>query len=63
MNQLILTAVAVVFSLTLFGCNTLSGVGKDIQSVGNAISGGSDHIRESVKNNPPGSKMESKSEE
>jgi predicted small secreted protein len=60
MKKVMLSVVAVLFSLTLAGCNTISGIGKDLQSVGDMIIGGSDHVREAVKNNPPGSKMETK---
>jgi len=62
MNKLILSMAVMLCGLTLFGCGTISGIGKDIKSVGGVISSGSDHIKESVKNNPPGSKMGTSSE-
>ncbi len=36
-SKIMLTAL-VVFGFVLQGCNTVSGVGKDIQRAGNAIS-------------------------
>lgn len=62
MNKMILSMAAVICSLTLYGCGTIRGIGEDIKSIGGVISSGSDHIKESIKNNPPGSKMGSDSE-
>ena len=62
MNKIILSITVVACGLTLYGCGTISGIGNDIKSVGDIIANSSDHVRESVKNNPPGSKMESESE-
>jgi len=42
------------------GCGTIKGMGEDITSLGGIISKGSDHYKDAVGKNPPGSKMESK---
>ena len=47
-------------AVSALGCHTIKGVGDDVSTVGGWISGGSDHVKESIKNNPPGSKMEGK---
>ena len=52
-----ITFLTCIFLVSLFGSNTVKGVGKDIQGVGNAITGSAEHVEESIKNNPPGSKM------
>jgi len=61
MNKIILRITVIIYSLTLYGCGTIKGIGNDITFIGEAISNSSDHVRESVANNPPGSKMGSKS--
>ena len=34
-----MTAIALLFALTLVGCNTVRGVGQDIQKAGESIEG------------------------
>ena len=62
MNKTILNGTMALSILTLTGCGTISGLGQDFQSAGDIIIGGSDHYRQAVKDNPPGSKMEAKAE-
>jgi len=63
MKKMILGITAIMFVGTLCGCGTIRGIGEDIGSVGGVISSGSDHVKESVKNNPPGSKMGTKEDQ
>ena len=62
MKKLALSIAVLVCGTTLYGCGTISGIGKGLQSVGDVILKGSDHVKESIKNNPPGSKMDTKAE-
>ncbi len=58
MNRIILGIVALTMVASFYGCSTISGLGDDLQTVGGWITKGSEHVEESVKNNPPGSGME-----
>jgi predicted small secreted protein len=40
--------LAVAVAVGLAGCNTVSGVGKDIAGIGNFIAGGADETQEAV---------------
>ncbi|MCA9399167.1 MAG: entericidin [Candidatus Omnitrophica bacterium] len=44
-----------LFVISLYGCNTIKGVGKDLSAVGGWITDGAGHVEESIKNNPPNS--------
>jgi predicted small secreted protein len=58
MNKLILSAVTLMMVVSFYGCSTIKGLGDDIKTVGGWVSNGSEHVEESIKNNPPGSGME-----
>jgi predicted small secreted protein len=58
MNKLILSAVTLMVVVSFYGCGTIKGIGNDVGTVGGWISNGSEHVEESIKNNPPGSGME-----
>ncbi|MCA9405852.1 MAG: entericidin [Candidatus Omnitrophica bacterium] len=47
--------LGVLFVISLYGCNTIKGVGKDLSAVGGWITDGAGHVEESIKNNPPNS--------
>ncbi|MCK5014941.1 MAG: hypothetical protein KAS66_14105 [Candidatus Omnitrophica bacterium] len=57
MKKVILNVLVFAFVVSLAGCSTIKGIGDDIQAVGGWISNGSEHVEESIKNNPPGSGM------
>ena len=57
MSKILLNIIVVIACLSLYGCGTLKGIGEDITSLGGFISDGSDHYKEAVGDNPPGSKM------
>ena len=58
MKKGILSVLVFAFVVSLAGCNTIRGIGDDVTAVGGWITRGSEHVEESVKNNPPGSGME-----
>ncbi len=58
MNKAILTIVVLAAIVSLYGCNTMKGIGNDLTAVGGWITSGSEHVEESVGKNPPGSGME-----
>ena len=58
MNKIIFKFVILTAIVSFYGCNTMKGIGNDVQAVGGWITGGSEHVEESIKNNPPGSGME-----
>ena len=58
MKKTVLGIMTLAFAASLFGCNTIRGVGDDLQAVGGWVTKGSTHVEESIGNNPPGSKME-----
>jgi predicted small secreted protein len=45
----ILILAAAAATLAVAGCNTISGVGKDVQAAGNAVSKTADEAKEGVK--------------
>jgi len=45
-----LTCVALLLALLAFGCNTLRGVGKDIESAGRGIQNASDKVSDEISN-------------
>lgn len=45
---LILAAAAATFALA--GCNTIAGLGKDVQAAGSAVTKSADEAKEGVKN-------------
>ena len=58
MNRKILSLIGVLLLASFYGCNTMQGLGEDLTAVGGWITRGSEHVEESIGNNPPGSKME-----
>lgn len=62
MNKIVIMLHVLVCVVFISGCGTIQGIGEDITSLGGFISDGSDHYKEAVEANPPGSKMETKSE-
>ena len=58
MNKIVLSVIALAAIVSFYGCSTIKGLGDDIKTVGGWISNGSQHVEESIKNNPPGSGME-----
>ncbi|MCK5082969.1 MAG: hypothetical protein KAR31_08705 [Candidatus Omnitrophica bacterium] len=58
MNKLILSVVMLAAMVSFYGCNTIKGLGNDVTTIGGWITNGSEHVEESIKNNPPGSGME-----
>ena len=58
MKKIILIAMTLAFAVSLYGCNTMKGIGNDLTAVGGWITSGSEHVEESVGTNPPGSGME-----
>ena len=58
MNKIMLSVIMLVAIASLYGCNTIKGLGNDVGAVGGWISNGSDHVSESIKKNPPGSGVE-----
>jgi len=62
MSKLVLSSAVVICVMVFTGCGTIRGIGEDITSLGGAFSKGSDHYKEAIGNNPPGSKMGSKTE-
>jgi predicted small secreted protein len=40
---------ALMSTFLLSGCNTIQGIGKDVQSAGKGIERGADTVRESIK--------------
>lgn len=42
--------VAMAFALIATGCNTFKGMGKDIESAGEAIQKGADKTKEAISN-------------
>jgi len=57
MKKVILMLSVLGCVVIISGCSTFKGIGEDITSLGGFISGGSDHYKEAVKANPPGSRM------
>ncbi len=57
MKKAILGLFACAFLISLAGCSTVKGLGEDVSTVGGWITKGSEHVEESVQNNPQGSKM------
>ncbi|MCK5180135.1 MAG: entericidin EcnA/B family protein [Candidatus Omnitrophica bacterium] len=57
MNKLILGVVMLAAVVLLSGCNMIRGIGNDVTTIGGWITSGSEHVEESIKNNPPGSGM------
>ncbi len=57
-KRIILSIVVTVFVGSFYGCGTIKGLGEDVGAIGGWMSGSSDHVKESVKQNPPGSGME-----
>jgi len=55
MKKITLGFVAVALTGSLYGCNTMKGLGEDIKAVGGWISSGSEHVEDSIKKNPDGS--------
>ena len=58
MKKVFLSMILALLGFTLLGCGTISGIGKDMESLGDVFIKGSDHYKEAVKENPPGSKMQ-----
>lgn len=58
MKRMVLSVVALTMIVSLYGCNTMKGVGNDLSAVGGWITRGSEHVEENVGKNPPGSGME-----
>lgn len=50
MNRTMLLAGSVLALMTVTGCNTIAGIGKDLQVAGSAISETSDEVRDAVTN-------------
>ncbi|HLF18759.1 MAG TPA: entericidin EcnA/B family protein [Candidatus Omnitrophota bacterium] len=55
MRKVILGVLTLALMGSLYGCNTIKGIGDDVKTVGGWISSGSEHVEESIKKNPPGS--------
>jgi len=49
MKKALLLLVGAVFTLSLIGCGTVSGVGEDLKSIGGWFTKASDNIREGKK--------------
>lgn len=58
MRRTILGVMTLLAVVSLYGCNTMKGLGKDLSVVGGWITNGSEHVEESIGKNPPGSKMD-----
>jgi predicted small secreted protein len=58
MKKKMLSLMGLLLMASFYGCNTVQGLGEDLTAVGGWISRGSEHVEESIKNNPPGSQME-----
>ena len=46
MNKLLLTAVCLMFTVTLVGCGTIKGIGEEIGTVGGWLVKGSDNVQD-----------------
>ena len=57
MKRTILGIITLVAVVCLYGCSTIRGIGNDVSTIGGWITNGSEHVEESIKNNPPGSRM------
>jgi len=49
MKKLILVLIGTVFTITLIGCNTIKGIGKDLSSLGGGISNASEKVSDGLK--------------
>ena len=58
MKKTILGVITLMALVSLYGCNTMKGIGRDVATIGGWITDGSEHVEESIKKNPPGSSME-----
>lgn len=51
MSKLLLSILGAVFVVGLCGCNTVSGVGQDVTSVGRDISAGAQGVEREIRDN------------
>ena len=48
MNKMILTVVMLAALVSLCGCNTMKGVGDDLQAVGGWVTGSAEHVEKNI---------------